>query len=355
MEKALLHTPEGVRDIYGEECEKKLYIEAVLMKLLRSFGYQPVETPTFEFFETFSKEVGTTLPRDMFKFFDHDGNTMVLRPDMTPPIVRIVGKYFADSVLPKRFCYVGNTFVSHKSFRGKRFEFTQLGAEYLGAGSADSDAEIVSMMIGSMKTVGLKDYKVIAGHALLDEEVLREAGIEHEFVDSKEALSLIRERVDHETAAKALDELIALEDALCDYGLGNNVVYELGMESNYKYYTGVIFSVYAYGSGQPVAVGGRYDKLAEYFGTKDAAIGFAITIDGLTEALKNSGTDVGTDDKKLLIVYDDGHRTQAVREAMSLREKGIIAELLSAKTGSAEEYKKYAGDKGIEEIRYLVG
>ena len=51
----LLHTPEGVRDIYDLECEQKLVIEEHLFSTMKSFGYRPIETPSFEFFDVFTQ------------------------------------------------------------------------------------------------------------------------------------------------------------------------------------------------------------------------------------------------------------------------------------------------------------
>lgn len=68
MSKPLVHTPEGVRDIYGEEYLRKLMVEEKLHHSLRSYGYQDIQTPTFEFFDVFSREIGTTPSRELYKF-----------------------------------------------------------------------------------------------------------------------------------------------------------------------------------------------------------------------------------------------------------------------------------------------
>lgn len=86
----LFHTPEGVRDIYNGECQEKLVLQENLHKVLRTYGYQDIETPTFEYFDVFSDEVGTTPSKDLYKFFDREGNTLVLRSDFTPSIARLV-------------------------------------------------------------------------------------------------------------------------------------------------------------------------------------------------------------------------------------------------------------------------
>ena len=94
MKNILLHTPEGVRDIYGNEFAGKEHIEQVIGRKLSSFGYESIETPTFEFFDVFSKEIGTTPSKELYKFFDKEGNTLVLRPDFTPSIARCAAKYY---------------------------------------------------------------------------------------------------------------------------------------------------------------------------------------------------------------------------------------------------------------------
>lgn len=94
MKKDLLHTPEGVRDIYGKECLEKRKIIGALEKVCSNFGFKNIDTPTFEFFDVFNQERGTIPSNEMFKFFDHHGNTLVLRPDVTPAIARCASKVF---------------------------------------------------------------------------------------------------------------------------------------------------------------------------------------------------------------------------------------------------------------------
>ena len=83
-----LHTPDGVRDICNEECLQKLVLENRLQTAMRNYGYHSIQTPTFEYFDVFSREIGTIPSRELYKFFDKEGNSFVLRPDMTPSIAR---------------------------------------------------------------------------------------------------------------------------------------------------------------------------------------------------------------------------------------------------------------------------
>ena len=151
MQRELLHTPEGVRDIYEEEYEKKLILQDRLNEQLRRYGYHPIQTPMFEFFDIFGREIGTTPSRDLYKFFDKEGNTLVLRPDLTPSVARCVATYFGGEDLPVRLSYMGNTFINNSRYQGRLKETTQLGAELVGDPSVDADAEIISLVVACLK------------------------------------------------------------------------------------------------------------------------------------------------------------------------------------------------------------
>ena len=150
MKEQLLHTPEGVRDIYGSEFVKKFDLQQTLFQVMNSYGYQGIETPTFEFIDVFDKEVGTVPSNQLYKFFDKEGNTLVLRPDMTPSIARAVSKYFHGEEAI-RLCYMGSTFINHDKYQGRLKESTQLGAELIGDSSIKADVEMISMLVAALQ------------------------------------------------------------------------------------------------------------------------------------------------------------------------------------------------------------
>ena len=180
MKNQLLHTPEGVRDIYNEECEKKMQLQGELFGILKGYGYHPIETPTFEFFDIFGKEIGTTPSKELYKFFDREGNTLVLRPDMTPSVARAAAKYFMDEDMPIRLCYMGNTFINNSSYQGRLKESTQLGAELIGDGTVEADAEILAMVVDCLQKAGLKDFQISVGHAEFYRGLVAAAGIDED-------------------------------------------------------------------------------------------------------------------------------------------------------------------------------
>ena len=129
MKDRLLHIPEGVKDIYDAECEKKNHVEYAMRNVLKLHGFRDIQTPMFEFFDIFSEERGTVPSKQMYKFFDRDGNTLVLRPDITPSVARCVAKYYKDEELPIRISYSGETFINNSRYQGKLKQNTQIGAE----------------------------------------------------------------------------------------------------------------------------------------------------------------------------------------------------------------------------------
>ena len=163
MDKGLLHTPEGVRDIYNGECLRKLNLEDRIWKTFRHYGYRPIQTPTFELFDIFNKERGSVPSRHMYKFFDREGNTLVLRPDMTPAVARSAAKYYMDETMPIRLCYKGNTYRNNSEHQGKLKETTQIGCELIGDDSADADAELLAMAIESLLSAGISDRSGTGG------------------------------------------------------------------------------------------------------------------------------------------------------------------------------------------------
>ena len=178
MSQRLLHTPEGVRDIYGREYARKLYVEEKLHESIRLYGYEDIQTPTFEFFDVFSREIGTTPSKDLYKFFDKEGNTLVLRPDFTPSIARCAAKYFCDERVPLRFGYVGNAFINTSNLQGKLKEVTQMGAEFINDASVEADAEVISLVVQALRNVGLKQFQVTVGEVEYFKGLCEEAGLD---------------------------------------------------------------------------------------------------------------------------------------------------------------------------------
>ena len=365
--KQLLHTPEGVRDLYGKEYAAKLVLQEKVMKSIQLYGYENIQTPTFEFFDVFSEEIGTTSSRELYKFFDKEGNTLVLRPDFTPSMARCAAKYFMEQNVPIRFCYSGNTFINNNNLQGKLKELTQMGAELIGDDSVYADAEMIMMVIDTLKASGLTKFQVSIGeveyfkgicrHAGLDsetemeirdfiseknffaaEEMMIEKGISEtdreailqvrEFYQVEETLAKAKELASNEMSRNAIVRLEALYELLKGYGVEEYVSFDLGMLSKFHYYTGVIFKAYTYGVGDAIVTGGRYDTLLGRFGKDAAAIGFMVLIDDLMEALYRQGIQTEVVCKKETIYYNKDNYVNKLKEAIDLRKEGVSVSMI---------------------------
>ena len=360
MSKKLLHTPEGVRDIYGKEYGQKLSVEKELHEKLRLYGYEDIQTPTFEFFDVFSKEVGTTPSKELYKFFDKENNTLVLRPDFTPSIARCAAKYFCEDQVPLRFSYIGNTFNNTSNLQGKLKEVTQMGAELINEPSVEADGEMISLVIEALLSTGLNRFQVSIGEVEYFKGLCEEAGLDEEtefdlrdcisgknyfaaqelLIERKVAepyqsrllrvadmfgnmcsLTEAREMVNNPRSLAAFERLENLYEVLKAYGVAEYISFDLGMLSKYNYYTGVIFKAYTYGVGEAIVKGGRYDRLLEQFGKKAPAVGFCAVIDSIMEALSRQRVEIPFEASPKVLYYDETDYKEKLAEAQKLRRE----------------------------------
>ena len=112
----MIHTPEGFRDLYGAEGRERLELMNRLHDVFRDYGYEDIDPPAVEYFDVFGSDIGTTPSNELYKFFDRDGNTLVLRPDFTPAVARAVAMHFPAENMPYRLCYQGKTYVNYKEY-----------------------------------------------------------------------------------------------------------------------------------------------------------------------------------------------------------------------------------------------
>ena len=396
MTDQMLHTPDGVRDIYNGECKQKLLLQDRLHAVLTKYGYRDIQTPTFEFFNIFSKEIGTTPSKDLYKFFDKDGNTLVLRPDFTPSVARSAAKYYAEDDMPVKLCYMGNTFINSSSYQGRLKETTQCGVELIGDGSVCADAEILAMVVDSLRASGLKEFQISVGHArffhgLIEaaglgeeaEEELRELlnnknffGVE-EFVETlnldanlKKLFTMLGSfetqveelaeakdlAADYPVILSAIADLEKLGEYLKLYGIEKYISFELGIISKYHYYTGIIFGGYTFGTGEPIVKGGRYDKLLTYFGKKAPSIGFGIVVDQLMAALSRQKIQLAVEDHTTLLVFTEEKIQQAIARAQQLRGDGNDVTMIPFATAhTREDYENYAQKNHISNVEFMDG
>lgn len=392
MPKWKIYTPEGVQDILSDQCFLKKNLESKIRSLFRSYGYYEIETPTFEFYDTFSAEKDITPQETMFKFFDQQGRILVLRPDITIPVARVVGTKFKDAHYPLRFSYIGNTFRYNELGGGRQKEFTQAGVEILGASTPEADAEVIATAINSVKALGIENFQVDIGQVEFFKGIMEETGLSEQdieqiriLIDRKDFIG-IEEIVEGHDINRDLKELILglprlfgsidsiikqvetvtvnkrslnalaylrkVLEIIDDYGLGKYVSIDLGMVQSLNYYTGIIFRGFTYGVGFPILSGGRYDNLVEKFGKKCPATGFSLGINLIMMALERQKISVEKPGVDSLICYGKEGRKTAFELCNELRRQGLRVEIDVVNNG-IDAAKEYAMSKGIGGVLYI--
>lgn len=390
MRANLLHTPDGVRDLYGDELSLKRSTEEMIHKLFMSYGYQEIQTPTFEYFDMFSSKIGTTASKELYKFFDKEGDTLVLRPDFTPSIARCAAKYYRDETIPVRFAYRGSAFINSNLLQGKLKETTQMGVELIGDSSVQADAEMIGLCVQALLDAGLTQFQISIGNvefmkglceeAGLDEEteallrdaisiknffgaaeLLKNAGCSEYFIETLMKLSEMYDASSLDVwentqlnarSLSAIQRLKELHKVLDLMGVSTYVSYDLGMVSKYHYYTGMIFKAYTYGVGDAIVKGGRYDSLLATFDKDAPATGFVILIDDLATALKYAGLHV-EEAPVTMLLYAEADLTAAITKADEMRRSGMRVAMTSYSDADAEKQMQEAFKKNGYQVVVL--
>ena len=324
-------TARGFRDILPKEALARERICATVRDCFADHGYLPVETPLLE--DRASLERGGRIKNTPFQLFDADGNLLMLRPDLTLPVARLVAGHIRDEELPARFRYNAPVVREQQSLRGQPRQFTQLGIELVGTDGAASEVEVVSLLAEVMETLEVPAWRLVFGSVTPLTGLLSNCSPSVEF--SAQVLALVHdsdlvsldELVDatpelKPSAARALhavprmhggvevvddiDELLAEADVppaergcaelkalvaelsnLFDDGRAS---FDFSIINSFDYYTGIIFKGYAEGIAASLASGGRYDAVLANLGRPGlAACGFALSLERLQEVLGEQG------------------------------------------------------------------
>lgn len=358
--------PEGTRDLILDECVIKRSLERDIDEIFEKWGYKEVITPTLEFYETFNYNSQTLREEDMYKFFDNRGRILVLRPDMTIPIARVVETKLKDAKFPIKLRYTSNVFRVHESLGGKRNEYTDCGVELIGIEDKKSDLEVLVLALEALKKLGLNDFKLEIGNIGFFNGAFKNLDIDQkhieviaQFIEDKNLKNLedyidaldIKEEYKKffnklpwmfgdknilEEAKKLafnndvkenLEYLEVLYSQLEALGYGENVTFDLGMVPRLNYYTGMIFRGYGEGVGNTLLRGGRYDSLIKSSNNYVPAIGFSIDINSVIENRKLN-KNLNEDENIYKIYYSEKNRIEAIKKSEELRSQGHIVDLL---------------------------
>jgi ATP phosphoribosyltransferase regulatory subunit len=314
--------PSGTRDVLPDEMRELRAMTERIRAVFESAGYGEVHTPALEYEETFAREdrLHGTSPatHPAYRMFDEQGHVLVLRPDMTIPIARVVAMRYAHVPPPLRFCYFAHAYRGVRPQRGQSRELLQAGVELIGAPAPQGTAEALNVLCRALDAAGLQRYRVGLGDASLYPDLLAGVGVAAEATERILTALAHGNFVDVEVEIRGLElapaeadlllrvprirggpEMLRelhgpLEEAatgmravhgLLDPEVAERVIFDLGLVRSLGYYTGAVFQVYDPAHGVPIGSGGRYDDLLAAFGRSLPAVGFGLNVERLHIAL----------------------------------------------------------------------
>jgi ATP phosphoribosyltransferase regulatory subunit len=381
----MFEKPLGMRDTLPQLYETKSQIRSSIGDVMKSWGYQFIETPTLEYYET----VGTAsaiLDQQLFKLLDKEGHTLVLRPDMTSPIARVAASKIFNENYPLRLAYSVNVYRAQQREGGRPAEFEQIGVELIGDGTVSADGEVIALMISALREAGLQGFQISIGHiGFLQELFLQILGTEERAktlmkflyeknyvgyrehvkslslstIDKQRLLDFLNLRgsadvinnamvlVENGQGKESVLELKKLWEAMEDFGSQEMIKFDLTLVSHMSYYSGILFEVYAEQVGFPIGNGGRYDRLFQKFGKKTSATGFALHLDRVVESLGKLHEITPQE----CILFSEERRGEAFQLAKLKRKEGLKVVLQDINGVQHID----ACTNQYEEITFLIG
>ena len=356
------NTLDGVKMLHHDEMRNYDRIQGKIISVIMNHGCKIIETPSFEDYDVY-QHFFPQLRQQMVKTIDTDGRVLVLRPDVTLPIVETAAREFPRSNQLLKFGYVSTVFREYygRSTYGK--DFLQGGIEILGASSPECDGEVIVTAAEILKAVGVENIRIDIGTAAytqalfdglpLSEEqkaTLKGYMAERNLVACKsyiaslpissdarkalealpvlfgpyaQTLSKARDYSINSGMLNALSRLERVYDYILYAGYADKVQLDFGFASRLGYYTDTVFKVYVDGALYDIIDGGRYDQLSSRFGVDRPACGFGMNINLLYEYMSDAGLLEDTEPSfQMAVSYTQGDQT-LVRDLMNWRNRGF--------------------------------
>lgn len=357
--------PAGVRDVLPVEAAELRTLGDALAGAFASFGFREVMTPLIELADVLDRAEEDGVGR-AYRLFDDEGRVLVLRPDLTIPIARLVATRMAEHPDPVRVSYNARAVRPPVAGKIEGAEQRQAGIELVGLGGPEADAEVIAALATGLAAAGVPDARIAIGSVALVSAVIEGAGADAQsqqgmwsalrgrsLVDWRdaaagagadgEAAAVLAELPSLRGGPEVLDRVAVAVPGAADecarlgevlglvalHGVEPPMV-DLGVVRDWAYYSGVVIEAYAAGAMAPVAVGGRYDGLAARFGRSRPAVGVAVALDLLHHAV---GRGAEQPDAGIVLV---GGCDEFIEQAAALRARGVAVAALPAGAADAE-------------------
>ena len=319
--------PEGIEEILPEQAARFESMRRMLLDLYAAWGYELVMPPTIDFIESLLTGTGHDLDLQTFKLVDQmSGRTLGMRADMTPQVARIEAHQLQRDV-PTRLCYLGTVLRTRPESIGDSRSPLQVGAELYGHAGAESEVEIIGLMLQTFTAMEIDDIYLDLGNVDIYRGLAKQAGLSKDIesqlfemlqrkavteintlLDSleienrvktmlsglsslngdKTVFSKARELLSEADGSvkKAIDYLEKTAELMWLRFGDIKVHFDLSELHGYHYKTGVVFAAFVPQLGQAIARGGRYDDIGKVFGRARAATGFSTDLKVLNQLSK---------------------------------------------------------------------
>ena len=320
MTKLSTQPYKGARDFYPEDKRLQDYIFGVWRKVCKSYGYEEYDAPVLEPIEIYSNKTSDEIVNEQtFSFTDRGGRTVVLRPEMTPSVSRMVAAKRQELPYPLRWFSIPDCWRYERPQRGRNRQFWQLNVDMFGIATVDADLEIISMADSIMREFGANEtmFQIKINSRKLINLIMNQF-LELDAVQSKKMVQLFdkkdklpadtfvsqaREIFKSEQVESGLEKLYQLIKAktladlpesiaqtesvkevqilftlLAERGV-NSVTFDITLMRGFDYYTDIVFEVFDLDpeNNRSMFGGGRYDGLVGNFGVEQlSSVGFAM-------------------------------------------------------------------------------
>lgn len=343
-------------------------------------------TPGLEFFDVFNLNSSYFPQENLYKLTDSKGRLLVMRPDSTMPIARVVATRLRDAMLPLKLCYNQTVYRTEPALKGRSDEIVQTGVELIGSELKIADLEVISTAAEALRSFGM-EFSIEIGHIGIFKELVGRLDVsEHvkekirrsietknfpalnDLLDSlgsspvtaalkklpalfggEEVFEKAEELMPDENIKRILDELrIIYNDSREICGDEGTITVDLGLVNKTDYYTGLIIKGYLQGHGEEVISGGRYDRLISEFGYDIPAVGFAMNVNGVAKVIEKNGILPAVPTPDVLVYAPAGCEISAFKAAQEYRKQGLIVE--NALFEDLESARAYAIDRKIARV-----
>ncbi len=382
--------PRGTRDFTIEEMHKRTYVEEVMRSTFKTFGYREIQTPTFETLELFTAKSGQEIIGELYSFKDKGGRDLVLRPELTAPVIRFYVDKLQMKPKPLKLFYFGNCFRYDRPQKGRYREFRQAGCEIIGTNTPEAYAELIALAYKILENSGVKNLRLNIGNLnilslifkqfklskeqqkyltpLIDKslfedvfELLQDFGIKskdaNELIEVLKTpdMKVIKKIFKDDSAKKEIEELEKILKLIKKaFGIRNYKI-QIGIVRGLDYYKGLVFEIEApiLGAEKQLCGGGAYDLIPLFGGKNAPSAGFAIGFDRTIVALESENYKFPkTQIDAYVIPLNENIVDKAINIVQTLRNEGFSVDLDLLRRGLGKSLK-YASSIDVKKAIIL--